>query len=368
MTQVPFLDLKAALSPIREELDATYRRVVDSGWFVRGPELEAFESEFSAYNRVKATVGCSNGLDGLRLALEVAGVGPGDEVLVPANTYIASVLAVMHVGARPVLVDPHPETGLLDAATLAAHCSPRTRAVMPVHLFGHPVNMVEVMAVAEELNLVVLEDNAQAQGATWNGRSTGSWGLVNATSFYPGKNLGALGDGGAVTTNSIELAEQARSLGNYGSREKYVNTEAGYNMRLDELQAAFLRVKLRHLDRWNLERQAIAHTYDAAFQSLEGVAILPHRTGAHPVHHLYVVRVANRPRLQQLLDAAGVQHLVHYPIPPHRQEACMSLNYKEGAFPVSERWAAEMVSLPIWPGMREDQIHTVIRAVTDFAS
>jgi dTDP-4-amino-4,6-dideoxygalactose transaminase len=228
--------------------------------------------------------------------------------------------------------------------------------------------MVEVMAVAEELNLVVLEDNAQAQGATWNGRSTGSWGLVNATSFYPGKNLGALGDGGAVTTNSIELAEQARSLGNYGSREKYVNTEAGYNMRLDELQAAFLRVKLRHLDRWNLERQAIAHTYDAAFQSLEGVAILPHRTGAHPVHHLYVVRVANRPRLQQLLDAAGVQHLVHYPIPPHRQEACMSLNYKEGAFPVSERWAAEMVSLPIWPGMREDQIHTVIRAVTDFAS
>lgn len=365
---VPFLDLHASMEPIREELDAAYQRVMAHGWFVRGPELEAFENEYSAFNRVQATVGCSNGLDGLRLALEVAGIGPGDEVLVPANTYIATVLAVMHVGARPVLVDPHARTGLLDPASLFAHCTPKTRAVLPVHLFGHPVNMTELARVAEELNLLIIEDNAQAQGASWMGQPTGSWGLLNATSFYPGKNLGALGDGGAVTTQSLELADRVRSMGNYGSREKYVNTEIGYNMRLDELQAAFLRVKLRHLHRWNRERKAIAGAYDAAFQSLEHVAILPQQPGAEPVHHVYVIRVANRSRLQKMLDAAGVQHLVHYPIPPHRQKACKSLNYKKGAFPVSEQWATELLSLPLWPGMLESQIQSVIRAVTDFAT
>ena len=366
MIRVPFLDLGEAHRAIRLDLDDAHRRVLDSGWFVRGPELEAFESEYAEFSGTRFAIGCSNGLDALRLSLEAMEIGPGDEVLIPANTFIASVLAVLHVRAVPVLVDPDPHTGLMDGATLAAHCSPRTRAVMPVHLFGHPVDMEPVMDLAQKRGLHVIEDNAQAQGARWNGRQTGSWGAANATSFYPGKNLGALGDGGAVTTDSERVAAAVRMKGNYGSEEKYVHLEVGYNMRLDELQAAFLRVKLRHLEQWNAERRAIARAYDEAFAPLAGIEVLPNRPGAIPVHHLYVVRVADRLRFQRHLDAAGVQHLVHYPIPPHLQGACAQLNHAVGDFPVAEQWAAELVSLPIWPGMNSGQIETVIQAVTGY--
>ena len=366
MMRVPFLDLKASQQAIRKDLDSAHRRVLDAGWYVRGPELEAFEVEYAEFSGTRFAIGCSNGLDALRLSLEAMGIGPGDEVLVPANTFIASVLAVLHVGAVPVLVDPDPQTGLMDGATLEAHCSHRTRAVMPVHLFGHPVDMDPVMNLAKTRGLHIVEDNAQAQGARWNGRPTGSWGEANATSFYPGKNLGALGDGGAVTTNSDRVANAVRVKGNYGSDLKYVHEHNGYNMRLDELQAAFLRVKLRHLERWNAERQAIARTYNEAFSTLPGIEVLPHRPAAFPVHHLYVVRVAERARFQKHLDCEGVQHLVHYPIPPHLQGACAHLNHAEGDFPVAEQWARELVSLPIWPGMESGQIQTVIQAVTGY--
>jgi dTDP-4-amino-4,6-dideoxygalactose transaminase len=367
MTRVPFLDLRQAHRAIRLDLDEAHRRVLDSGWFVRGPELEAFESEYAQFSGTRFAIGCSNGLDALRLSLEAMKIGPGDEVLVPANTFIASVLAVLQVGAVPVLVDPHPQTGLLDGATLDAHCSPHTRVVMPVHLFGHPVDMDAVMDLAQKRGLHVIEDNAQAHGARWNGRQTGSWGNANATSFYPGKNLGALGDGGAVTTDSEHVAAAIRVKGNYGSGEKYVHHEVGYNMRLDELQAAFLRVKLRHLERWNAERRVIARAYDEAFSQKTGIEGLPERPGAMPVHHLYVVRVADRPRFQQHLSEAGIQHLVHYPIPPHLQGACAQLNHAAGDFPVAERWAGELVSLPIWPGMDSGQIEAVIQVVTGYA-
>ena len=360
---VPFFDLKVAQESSLLDLRQAFDRVMSSGAFILGAEVERFELQFADFLEVGNAVGVSNGLDALVLALEVLGIGPGDEVIVPSNTYVASVLAVLRVGALPVFSEPHPITGLLDADELHKVMTRKTRALLPVHLFGNPVDMASIMQFAKDHKLWVVEDNAQAVGARWKGRHTGTWGHVNATSFYPTKNLGALGDAGCVTTQDEKWARKVRSLRNYGSSKKYYNELLGYNMRLDELQAAFLTAKLKHLDRWNQERREISERYDAAFGVCEGVELVPVLEGGESVRHLYVCRVKNRPELQAVLDTAGIGHLVHYPIPPHLQPACSSLGKRKGDYPVAEQWAEELISLPLWPGMKQEEIQHVATTV-----
>jgi len=337
-------------------------RVYDTNWYVLGEEVAAFEQEYSQFSGVAHTVGVGNGLEALTLALRALGIGPGDEVLVPSNTYIATWLAVSHVGATPVPVEPDPATSNLDPARLAAALTPRTRAILPVHLYGQPCRMPEILGFAAEHGLVVVEDNAQAQGATFAGQLTGSFGTVNATSFYPTKNLGALGDAGAITTNDSALAEQLRRLRNYGTTHKNHHELPGYNSRLDELQAAVLRVKLRHLPAWTAQRRQIAAWYHAHLAGTPGLQLPAVAAGAAPVWHLYVVHTAQRDALRQHLAAQGIETLVHYPVPPHLQPAYGALNWPAGSLPIAETLAATCLSLPLWPGMTEEMVAKVASA------
>lgn len=363
---VPFLSFQPQHAPIREDVLAAVGRVYDSYWYVLGEEVQQFEQEYAAFNQVAHTVGVANGLDALVLALRALGIGPGDEVIVPSNTYIATWLAVTQVGATPVPVEPDPATSNLDPARIPAALTARTRAIMPVHLYGQACRMPEIMALARQHGLYVVEDNAQSQGAACGGQLTGSFGDINATSFYPGKNLGALGDAGAVTTDRAELAEQVRVLRNYGSRQKYYNEVVGYNSRLDELQAAVLRAKLPHLAGWTTQRQQVAAWYD---QHLAGIPELrlPHTApGTTHVYHLYVVHHPRRDALQRYLTEQQIGTLIHYPVPPHRQQAYASLELQPGAFPVAEELAATCLSLPLWPGMTEEQVQRVAAAIRSF--
>ena len=295
---IPFLNLHPLHGPIREELEAAFEEVLNNSWYILGQKTEAFETSWAAWLGCHHAVGVSNGLDALFLSLKALGIGPGDEVIVPSNTYIATVLAVSHAGATPVLVEPDPRTYNIDPDRIEAAITPRTRAIMPVHLYGQACEIDRIMAIAEKHGLFVVEDNAQAHGATWKGKKTGTFGHCNGTSFYPGKNLGALGDGGIVTTDDDALAEKVRMLRNYGSRQKYVNEVVGYNMRLDDLQAAFLSVKLKYLDAWTQERQRLAALYTEILQGV-GDLILPepHPDATH-VWHLYVIRTRHRDALQ----------------------------------------------------------------------
>ena len=363
---IPFLSLEPQHTPLRAELLAAVARVIDSQWFVLGDEVRQFEREYAAFGHVSEAVGVANGLDALVLALRALGVGPGDEVIVPSNTYIATWLAVTQVGATPVPVEPDPATGNLDPDRLPAALTARTRAIMPVHLYGQACRMAEIMAFADQHGLAVVEDNAQAQGAAFAGQPTGSFGAANATSFYPGKNLGALGDAGAVTTHDAALAQRVRVLRNYGSAEKYHNEVIGYNSRLDELQAAVLRTKLPHLPTWTAQRQQLAAWYK---QHLVGVLNLrlPHTApGATHVYHLYVVHHPRRDDLQRHLAAAGIGTLIHYPVPPHRQPAYAALGLPAGRFPIAEALAATCLSLPLWPGMTEEHVAAVAAAMRSF--
>lgn len=349
MMKVPFLDLQAATAELREEIDMAVSRVLSSGMYILGEETEAFEAEFAAYVGATHAVGVANGLDALHLALRALGVGSGDEVIVPSNTYIATWLAVSYAGAVPVPVEPDPRTYNLDPARIEAAITPRTRAILPVHLYGQPCDMEPILAVARAHGLRVLEDCAQAHGARYRGKRVGAHGDLCAWSFYPGKNLGAIGDAGAVTTNDPDLADRVRVLRNYGSRVKYVNEVQGYNSRLDPLQAAVLRVKLRHLEAWNARRRELAAWY------LEHLAGVPELTlpfvpeWAEPCWHLFVVRHPRRDELQAKLAEAGIGTLIHYPIPPHRQEAYRGLGFGPGAFPIAETLAREVLSLPMGP-------------------
>ena len=355
---IPFLNLEPMHSAIKQEMQVAFEKVYDSNWLVMGSELDAFEKEYAAYNEVNHCVGVSNGLDALFLALKALEIGPGDEVIMPSNTYIASVLAVTRVGAAPVFVEPRWETYNINPDEIRKAITSKTRAIMPVHLYGQACEMDEIMSIANEYNLYVVEDNAQAHGASWNGKKTGSWGHVNATSFYPGKNLGALGDGGAVTTNDLELAEKVRMYRNYGSKTKYYNDVAGYNMRLDELQAAFLRVKLKYLDSWTAERQNIAAQYKGLLQDRTNLVLPRTLSSATHAYHLFVVRTQNRETLQKKLADHGIGTLIHYPVPPHLQKAYSHLGYKKGDFPIAEEMAHTVLSLPLWVGMDRS---TVIR-------
>lgn len=347
--KVPFLDLKDVHREIGHELNAAYDNVMQSGTFVLGAEVEAFEREFAQYCGVRSCVGVGSGLDALEILLRAGGVGLGDEVLVPSNTFIATWLAVSRIGATPVPVEPDPATHNLDSARLTDSISGRTRAILPVHLYGQPADMDEVRLVAKEHDLLVFEDAAQAHGARYRGRPVGSLGDGAAFSFYPGKNLGALGDAGCITTNNEELAAKARLLRNYGSLQKYDHSIIGMNSRLDELQAAFLRVKLRHLDEWNGRRRRKAAAYISELADVPEVQIQSVPAWTEPVWHLFVVTHPQRDFIQTQLSRSGIQTMIHYPTPPHLQPAYAALGLPRGSLPVAESLASQVLSLPISP-------------------
>jgi len=358
--KVPFLDFVGPYEELKPELDDAYFRFMRSAWYILGREVEAFEQEFAQYCGAEHCVGVANGLEALHLILRGYGIGAGDEVIVPSNTYIATWLAVSYAGATPVPVEPDPETFNLDPARIEAALTARTKAIMPVHLYGQPADMDPIMELARQRGLKVIEDNAQAHGARYKGRRTGSLGHAAGNSFYPGKNLGALGDAGAVTTNDTALADRLRSLRNYGSKKKYYNECKGYNSRLDELQAAFLRVKLKKLDEWNERRRAVAARYRAGFDGTPGLTLPFVPVWAEPVWHLFVVRHPNRDGLQQGLTDAGIGTLIHYPVPPHLSGAYADGKWAAGAFPVAEALADTVLSLPMGPHLPEGQADLVV--------
>lgn len=359
---IPFLDLKAPYIELREEIDEAVARVVASGWYILGPEIDAFEDEYAAYCGCKHTIGVANGLDALHLALRAMGVGAGDEVIVPSNTYIATWLAVSQCGAKPVPVEPDPETHNIDVTRIEEAITVRTKVILPVHLYGQPVDLDPILAIAEKHGLYILEDGAQAQGARYKGRRLGGHGNAVAWSFYPGKNLGAFGDAGAITTNDDALADQLRVLRNYGSRVKYVNEVQGWNSRLDPLQAAVLRVKLAHLDAWNVRRGVIAGRYLEELQDCAvGLPKVPQ--WAEPAWHQFVLGLQERNGVQARLDKAGVATLIHYPIPPHKQAAYAAMAFSADAFPIANQLADQVLSLPIGPHQSDEQTSGIIRAI-----
>lgn len=352
---LPFLDLHASYLELKQEVDDAYQRVMTSGWYILGNEVVEFEKEFAAYCGTNHCIGVANGLDALSLVLRAWGIGPGDEVIVPSHTYIATWLAVTHVGATPVPVEPCEATYNLDPARIETAITTRTKAILPVHLYGQPADMDPICEIARRYGLKMLEDAAQGHGARYNGRRVGSLGDAAGFSFYPGKNLGAFGDGGAITTSDAVLAEKLRELRNYGSRVKYVNDIVGYNSRLDELQAAFLRVKLKHLDRWNQQRSMTAQWYLKNLPITCADLILPAVPDyAEPCWHLFVVRSSSRESFQKRLAENSIGALIHYPIPPHRQGAYDNLGLKSGSFPLAERLADEVLSLPMYPQLGMD--------------
>ena len=363
---IPFLELGSAYRELQSELDGAYRRVMESGRYILGEEVECFETEFAAYCGVRHCVGVGNGLEALQLILMAFEIGPGDEVIVPANTYIATWLAVSNVGATPVPVEPDPATSNLDPSRVEAAITSRCRAILPVHLYGQPADMDPIADVARRHGLKVIDDAAQAHGARYKGRRVGGFGDASGWSFYPTKNLGALGDAGAVTTNDDQLADRVRLLRNYGSRTKYSDDIKGHNSRLDPIQAAFLRVKLQHLEEWNQRRKALAAEYKKGLKGVVGLT-LPHvPEGIEPAWHLFVVWHPERDALQRHLERAGIGTLVHYPVPPHLTPAYAEMELKMGAFPITEKLARTVLSLPMGPHMTTEQIGRVVAAVRDF--
>jgi dTDP-4-amino-4,6-dideoxygalactose transaminase len=360
---ISFLDLRLSYEELRSEIDEAVARVFNSGWYIGGVELESFEAEYANYCEAKHAVGVANGLDALHLALLAMGVGPGDEVIVPSNTYIATWLAVSQCGAIPVPVEPDGRTYNIDPARIEAAITSKTKVILPVHLYGQPADLDPILAIAKKYGLYVLEDGAQVHGARYKGRRIGAHGDAVAWSFYPGKNLGALGDGGAVTTNSQELAKKINVLRNYGSSQKYVNEVRGFNSRLDPLQAAILRVKLKYLDQWNDRRKSIARQYLKEIKNKE--LILPFvPEWADPVWHLFVVRHQERNNFQDYLFSSGVSTLIHYPIPPHLQKAYGDLNKGSGSFPLAELMANELLSLPIGPHLNSLDAKAIVEKVS----
>ena len=363
---IPFLSFVPMHASIKTEMMNAFEKVYDSYWYVNGESVSNFEKEYARFNQVDNTIGVSNGLDALFLALKIVGVKAGDEVIVPSNTYIATALAVTFIGATPIFVEPNIDTYNINPKNIEAAITSKTKAIMPVHLYGQCCEMEEIMAIAKKHNLFIIEDNAQSQGSSFNNKLAGSWGHVNGTSFYPGKNLGAIGDAGAVTTNDTNYASQIKSLRNYGSSKKYYNEVIGHNMRLDELQAALLSVKLQHLPNWTLQRQQIASWYNEGLKDVEEI-ILPkvHQNATH-VYHLYIIRTTKRDELQQYLTQQGIGTMIHYPMPPHLQEAYSFLGHKKGDFPIAEELANTMLSIPLYPGMTQEQTQQVANAIKQF--
>lgn len=362
---VPFLDLTAAYRELADRAEPAMLRSLRSGNYILGPDVEQFEQAFAAYCESSFTVGVANGLDALRLALMAVGIGPGDKVLVPSNTYIATWLAVSACGASPVAVEPDPNTSTITAEAIHAAMQPGVKAVIPVHLYGQPANIEAIVVAAAEQGIKVIEDAAQAHGARWAGRRIGGHGDAVCWSFYPGKNLGGLGDGGAITTNSPTIADKLRILRNYGSRVKYRNEVKGLNSRLDPVQAAFLKVKLEVLDEWNARRATVANRYLAAFRNTP-ITLPAVADAAEHVWHLFVIRHASRDQLAERLAAKGVSTLVHYPTPPHKQIAYTTgaqTAHRDSKLPIATQLASEVLSLPIGPHLTEQQVCHVIETV-----
>lgn len=363
---IPFIDLKAAHQELSQEINAAVLRVAASGAYILGDEVEAFESEYAAFCGAKFCIGVGSGLAALTLALRAFGLGAGDEVIVPSNTFIATWLAVSHCGARPIPVEPHPLTSNIDPGLIEAAITPRTKAILPVHLYGQPADLDSTSEIAARYGLRVLEDGAQAHGAKYKGKRIGSHGDAVAWSFYPAKNLGALGDGGAVTTNDAEIADRLRLLRNYGSRVKYLNERQGYNCRLDAIQAAVLRVKLGHLDAWNMRRTIAAKRYREELAST-GLVMQSVPAWADPSWHLFVVRTPQRDGLQSYLASAGIGTLIHYPVPPHLQQAYVAGDWNTDSFPIASQMASEVLSLPMGPHLSKAAQEQVISTTTTWA-
>lgn len=362
---LPFLDLGSTYSELSAEIDEAISRVLCSGLYVLGPEVDAFEREWAAYCGARHAVGLANGLDAIILALKSLDIGAGDEVIVPSNTYIATWLAVSAVGAHPVPVEPDPTTHNIAPALIEGKISTRTKAILPVHLYGQPTDMDAILRISREHNLRVIEDAAQAHGASYKSCRLGCHGDVVCWSFYPGKNLGAFGDGGAVTTNDAAIADRIRILMNYGSRSKYVNEFRGVNSRLDSLQAAILRVKLRHLDVWIQRRQQIASLYKTALA--ETPVTLPHvPEWCSPAWHLFVIRTERRQELQRHLADSGISTLIHYPIPPHMQHAYADLGFAPEDLPIARDLAGQVLSLPIGPHLAMCDAERVALSIEQF--
>ncbi len=363
---IPFLNLKAAYLELREELDAAYHRVMESGWYVLGTEVAAFEAEFAAYCATRYCIGVGNGLEALYLILRAYGIGPGDEVIVPANTYIATWIAVTQSGATPVPVEPDESTCNIDPSLIEQAVTPRTKAILVVHLYGQPADMEPVNDIARRHTLTVIEDCAQAHGARYKGRRVGGLGDAAGFSFYPSKNLGAFGDGGAVTTNDPVIAGRIAVLRNYGSHLKYHNEVAGHNSRLDDLHAAMLRVKLTKLDDWNSRRKKIAGYYLHELANRHDVIVSHVPDWADPVWHLFVIRTSKRDALFSTLAGKGIDSMIHYPIPPHLQPAYAHLNLAEGAFPLTEQLARDVISLPMGPHLSQCEVAEVVKEIARF--
>ena len=365
-TQIPLVDLQAQYRTIADDVNSAIRNVVERADYILGDDVRLFEQEFARFIGVAHAVGVGSGLDALELALRAFDIGPGDEVILPANTFIATALAVLSAGAKPVLVDMDPSTYNIDPAKIEAAITGRTRALIPVHLYGQPADMDPILAIAKKRNLIVIEDAAQAHGTMYNNRRAGSLGHAAAFSFYPGKNLGAYGDGGAVVTSDPKIAEKVRHLRNYGQRVKYEHDVAGTNSRLDTIQAAVLRVKLRHLDSWNARRAEHAATYNSL---LSAAPFLLPKVASNRTHifHLYVIQTDNRAQIQQMLASRGIATGIHYPIPIHLQEACKGLGYHRGAFPVTEAAAHRILSLPMYAELSLAQLEFIAQSLMESA-
>jgi dTDP-4-amino-4,6-dideoxygalactose transaminase len=366
--EIPFLDLKAPYLELKEELDAAYQRVMESGHYILGQELEHFEREFAEYCETKYSVGVGNGLEALHLILRAMDIGEGDEVIVPAHTYIATWLAVSYAGAIPVAVEPDLNTYNIDPSKIEAAITAKTKAIIAVHLYGQPADMDSINLIAKKYGIKVIEDAAQAHGARYKGRRAGNLADAAGFSFYPGKNLGAFGDGGAITTNDEQLAEKIRLLRNYGSRIKYQNDVKGYNSRLDELQAAFLRVKLTKLDEWNQRRRQLAQHYLFQLSEIADLKLPYVPEWAEPVWHLFVITHPQRDRLKSYLDAVEIGTLIHYPIPPHMSIAYSSDILNRRIFPVTENISAKILSLPISPHISDEMLSKAIEKLKDWNS
>lgn len=364
--KVPFADFKPMHDEIRKDLDKAYAKVLEKSYFIQGEECKKFEEEFADYCGARYCVGVGTGLDAIYLILKALGVGEGDEVILPSNTFIATALAVSNVGATPVFVEPVIENYNIDPKRIEAAITKNTKAIIAVHLQGRAADMESICQIGEKNSLYIIEDSAQSHGTYYKGRRVGTFSIAAAFSFYPGKNLGALGDGGCIVTNNKKLADKVRALGNYGSDYKYHHIYLGTNSRLDEMQAAFLRVKLRHLDRWNNDRKRIAHKY---LQSIKNpLIILPVSDDENydHIYHVFVIRCKYRDQLEKYLDQKGISTVKHYPIPLHLQKAYLFLNMQEGAFPIAEEISNTVLSIPMYYGMSEDQIQYVIDALNDF--
>ena len=366
MESVPFLSLEFQHASIEKDLQRAMERVLKSNWFILGKELEKFEAEYAAYSETKFSAGVANGLDAITLSLRALGVGAGDEVIVPSNTYIATWLAVSATGATPIPVEPDIHTFNIDVAKIEASITKKTKAIVPVHLYGQACQMTDIMRIANKHKLFVVEDNAQGHGAECERKKTGSFGHCNATSFYPTKNFGALGDGGAITTNDEGLYRKIVQLRNYGSSAKYYHEELGVNSRLDELQAAILSVKLKYLAEWNQQRRTVAKCYEEKLKDVADLILPQTLPGFSHVYHVFVVRTKQRDKLRQHLDSCGIQTMIHYPVPPYLQQAYKALGFKPGDFPIAEELSKTCLSLPLWPGMTQGVVNYVSESIEKF--